>query len=359
MVQVLVTVLLSTTAMAQTSTTSVSPSQSASSSWSGTLGLQVDRAAAERKAVESEASSPLYDVDAESFFTILSVGAKRKLSNDRSFAIIQRIGYSQSINADRQLPAELGYLRLHYQIPLKTAGADGALILRLEPAHTPFLTNDWNALAKFSVIPALSWDLNPRLSVGYSGYFGASLYKGAQRGLDAYQKMVVRDDYRKGYQAALAKASSQSMELDEQAAASAGEASAAESTRAIFSRSAQERNYYVALNSLNVGYKLNEQWSLSQNLGHGYLAREHRNVAYANDVPSFLPNTAGMWVDVGTAAQWSATKALSLELSVAQQHPLLPGSADPVTGKAITWRDGFSPYIAEQTTLSFNAAYTF
>ncbi len=367
--------------------TVAAPAAQKPSAWSGGISVLVETPAYQRD--PKNVNSPLFDRDAVYYDSLTSLSAGYKFSNGHSLQAVQRIAYSQSIDSDHQFNAVLTDLRFHYKIPMSLAGGQGAMILRVAPATTYATIVDDNRLGTIALMPALSWELTPRMSVSYNGYFGGTFWNGARRDLTDYHHRVIGDLYSDGYNVAtsaakatyaknynsMIKKQNLSAMSEEQkiSVIQATEANARAQTASDLSNArrvswmtqpADQRNFYVIANTAALNYKVNDKWGVSQSLGYTYVGRNYRNTSPdvksdSTFVEGPFKNSSAMYMDLGTSVSWAPLKNVSVDLGVAQQHPFLPGSSDPILGKPIQWRDGFSPYIAEQTKFTLNTGVRF
>lgn len=358
--------------------------------WSGSVSLNMDTDAYWR--TTRDQNSPMYDRDAVYVDSITSVGLGYKFASGNSLGLVQRIFYSQNIDSSRQLNAALGDLRIHYTTPIQALGGKGALVTRIAPATTWASFNDDNRLGAIALMPSLGWDLTPKLAIKYSGYFGGVFWNGPKRELSDYNRLMVSDAFDAGYrgrfeqvykasyesaipeslksksasdaqvlteeeQTQINSAKAQASQMAQMAAQTAGLSAAQKSQTSMLTKPADQRNFYSASNTVAVEYKLTEKISISQSLGYTLVTKNYTNDS--KDASRGIPTATAMFMELGTGVSYAPLKNVSVDLSVGQSHPFLAGSADPVTGKPITWRDGFSPYIAEQTQFVLNTAVRF
>ncbi len=311
---------------------------------------------------DSKSSDRLYDKDAGYFDSITSLSGTYKFNNGQSLSVIQRIAYSQNIREDRQTKAGLSAIRFHLTTPVSMLGADGAIVLRVAPAHTHALYHDNNLIGTLALMPSLTWGLTPDLSISYSGYLGGTFYNGPMREFSEYYKLQVNDSAvvaaskkrteilgKKGDVSSL---STQDIEAID-GAASQGAMSKEASYR---SKTAQERNFYILTNNVAVNYKLTKKVSVSQGIGYGIINKEYPNQkAYA----AFLPTAQSVYGDLTTGLNVQITPKWTMDVGITQAQPFLAGSGDPVTGKPYFMRDGFSLFYPEQTSYSLMTAVKF
>ena len=334
------------------------------------IGETAARSADERNVTLGDGSPNVrFDRDASYFDSITSLGASYKFQSGNSLAVIQRIGYTYTRRADRQLQASLSAIRIHYTLPISALGADGNLTVRVAPAHTHALYHDSNMIGTLALIPALSWKLNPDLSISYSGYLGGTFYNGKQREATASHQLTASDARDAGVLAARAKIAKTSKiktsELSKQQLDAAEEQGAIAGQNDLmtkrFTNTAQQRNFYVLTNAFAVNYQISPKIKIGQGIGYGIISKEYNNSLKTNPYArSPIMHTAqSMYGELATTMGIQVAKQVSVDLAVQQAHPFLEGSGDPSTGKPYFYRDGYSLYYPEQTTYSVTTAFRF
>lgn len=318
-----------------------------------------------RETEESRSGQRLFDRDAGYFDAVTSLSGSYKFNNGQSLSIIQRINYTSSIRSDRQTSAGLSAIRFQLSTPVSLMGADGALVLRVAPAHTHSLYHDSNLIGTLALMPSLTWGITPDLSVSYSGYLGGTFYNGPMRDFSDYYKLQINDSAVAAASKKRAAILAEKKQKNELSTLSTSDLDAIDGAMSdgAFSKqaeyratTAQERNFYILTNNVAVNYKVTSKVKLSQGIGYGIISKEYSN-ARAN--AAFLPTAQSVYADLNTGVNVQITPQWSLDVGVVQAQPLLEGSRDPVTGKPYFLRDGFALLYPEQTTYSLMTAVRF
>ena len=329
-------------------------------------GDTVTRKAQDEKALENGLENPLYDRDAVYFDSFTVLGAKYKLDSGSSVGIQQRFVYSQSVRSDRQGRVGISPLWINYQIPFSgLGGAEGMFHTRVGVAHTHELYHDNNYLGFISLMPSASWTLTSKLSVNYSGNFAAYLYNGPQRETLGWQNMLSNDSYVDTLNSTRSEIRQAKVNSNQEAKMSEEEESQVQALavqageqkhQSFFTKGAQERNFYLISNGVSLGWKINDRMTFSPGLAYSIISRNFKNTRFNS--PGF-PNATSMVGELNAELEVSVIKNLSMTAGIAQSHPFLEGSADPVTGVAFYYRDGFALLYPRQVSGSLAANYTF
>jgi len=259
------------------------------------------------------------DLDTQYHF---KVGYKRE--NGHKMTLNQRIFYSVMTNPQKQHLGDgvFGSLRTEYSIP-NSIGAGGSTVIRLALPVTQAALDD-NSLIGWAVMPNLSWELNPKWSLSYSGYVGGSFYGGNRKAVPAYAQDYLKDGVW------------QQSNID-----------------SLMNATASQRAFVYVVNGVSFSYAMTDKLSLSQSLGYNFGLKD-----MSNDFAKFQRKTAA-W-DLGLELGYEATKNLSLSAGLSQQVADMPGSADLITGKSIFFdKYNFALFREEQTTLSMSGSYKF
>jgi hypothetical protein len=297
----------------QSVTTAEQTGAAKKSAWAGSMTMIAERGYQDPK------DTQLSDVD-----TQLHLKASFARENGHKVTLNQRLFYSHTVNPNKQSLGDVafGSLRAEYSIPNKI-GAGGVTILRLS-LPTTGSAQESNDLLGWAVMPNLAWEINPKVSLSYSGYVGGAFYAGNRKSVPAWAQDLLRD----------------------------GEYVQADIDK-MMSANAASRAFVYVINGVAVSYALNDKLSISQSLGYSFGLKN-----MDNNFANFKRSTAA-W-EIGTELGYELNKNVSLSASISQQAADMKGAADLVTGKGINF-DGynFALYREEQTTLGVSGVVRF
>ena len=250
----------------------------------------------------SQLTRPADVATAESEYDTLNIlGLKYRLSENRSLTTQIRFGVYQELN--KQTQVEDYTTRLVYGIDkVSIAGSDPTSILLRATLPTNTVAREQKGhLTVLSVASNINWSITPVIALGYSGVHGASFY---------YKQNLTNG------------------------------------------KPADQQDFAYTSNSAVATVTLSDVVSFYQKIGHDYTVMDRsKGIDSMKTVASIL--------NVETGVSFDLTKKLNISMDITQAAPIIDGSIDVISGKALSYSDTYALYRANQTSYQFAVSYAF
>jgi hypothetical protein len=267
-----------------------------SSPWGASVLLLVDRP----NRVKQDAEALEYDTQTQ-------FNLSYRFSKSDKLAVVQRLNRSFSVSGREDLEKySLANLRIQETHSSKMFGADFVNLTRLTLPTVLESRRDTKMIGAVTILPDLSWAMNPKLSLGYTGYFLGNFF---------------------------------------------GDKSEKQDDGSIKTLESGSRSTFYMINQGYVQYSFSDKLSFQQALG---LANGSKNTN--NNLTRLVEDSRT--IEASSTLAYNPTKIVALTIAMIQSAPLTEGSTD-AGGAPLTYEKDIVPFARDQTTYEFTGSVSF